>query len=319
MSRWFFPSWNGDFRLLDATETSYRDRVDGCVLEVVNATDGEREKLDAFLRIAVEKKWTALKKLGQEERQEILLSISLDEAGKALLPILKPADRTITAIKSEGGKLVVHDTAEMLATPVVAGDAVVDNADVPGLPAKKPKKEETKASLARPTPSCPQCVPGAITRASEVLLAFLSPEEHAMWAAERHIIVTGGLTGCRYVLAHRHSPLAARIGRICFDIDSGVVVHFHDNSVPPEEEVLAAKLILEHREPWLRNEATMLGRVYGFSGGEDHLLDTDGMVVMHSGTAKPFVFKNPFGDVLDGVWDAHVSQKIGKALAVFGG
>ena len=36
------------------------------------------------------------------------------------------------------------------------------------------------------------------------------------------------------------------------------MLHFHDNSVPPEEEVLAAKLILEHREPWLRNEATCL-------------------------------------------------------------
>ena len=46
--------------------------------------------------------------------------------------------------------------------------------------------------------------------------------------------------------------------KICYDIDDRCVLHFHDWTVPPEEEVLATKLILEHREAWLRNEATVL-------------------------------------------------------------
>ena len=290
MSVWYMPSRYGDFRLLDATETTYRDRVEGCVLEVVNATEHEREKLDAFLKVAVERKWTVVKKLGQEERQDILLAVALDEAGKVLLPLLKPADRTITAIKSEGGQLVVHDTAELLALPPAVSGTVVDNATVPGLPEKK---DEKKVSVTRPTPSCPQCVPGAVDRASEVLLSFLTPEEHETWAQERRLYVTGGLSGQRYVIAHRHSKLAQRIGRICYDIDAGAVVHFHDNGVPPEEEVLAAKLILEHREPWLRNEATLFA------------------------SDAPFIFKNPFGDMSDGTWDARVTQDIGNALSMF--
>jgi hypothetical protein len=65
------------------------------------------------------------------------------------------------------------------------------------------------------------------------------------------------------------------------------VVHFHDRRVPPEEEVLAAKLILEHAEPWLRNEATLW-------------------------SAGAMIFKNPFGNGMDGVEDATFTQRIGQ-------
>jgi hypothetical protein len=73
-----------------------------------------------------------------------------------------------------------------------------------------------------------------------------------------------------------------------------MVVHFHDWRVPPEEEILAAKLILEHREPWLRNEATMLG------GGKGHGPD--------------LVFKNPFGNGWDGVPDSNATSNFGNFL-----
>ncbi len=79
------------------------------------------------------------------------------------------------------------------------------------------------------------------------------------------------------------------MGRICYDLDARAVVHFHDMSVPPEEEVLAAKLVLEHREPWLRNEATLFG----------------------SGTMK---FKNPFGGAGDGTWDSALTSRLGSAV-----
>ena len=97
----------------------------------------------------------------------------------------------------------------------------------------------------------------------------------------------GGLTGHRYILAHRASEIAAKNGKICFDADDRDVLHFHDQAVPPEEEVLAAMLVLQHREPWLRNEATCLG--VRFSR----------------------VFKNPFGDHLDGVVDASLTKVVG--------
>jgi hypothetical protein len=100
--------------------------------------------------------------------------------------------------------------------------------------------------------------------------------------------VTGGLTGHRYILAHRQSEIAAYNTKMCFDLDDGQILHFHDNSVPPEEEVLAAKLILEHREPWLRNEATTFG--------------------------ARVKFKNPFGDLGDGTESTMLVSEIGRVL-----
>lgn len=79
-----------------------------------------------------------------------------------------------------------------------------------------------------------------------------------------------------------------RVGRVCFDLDDGEVVHFHDRTVPPEEEILAAKLVLENREPWLRNEATIFG------------------------VKERLRFKNPFGDAADGIWDADFTAKTGR-------
>ena len=143
------------------------------------------------------------------------------------------------------------------------------------------KKPEKAATVKRPTPSCPQCYVDATEPATEVLLSFLDEEQHHQWSKDRSMIVTGGLTGHRYLIAHRHSEKAARAGKICYDIDDGGVLHFHDHSVPPEEEILATKLILEHREPWLRNEATCLGMTStgmympGGCGGYDFVFKLD--------------------------------------------
>ena len=106
-------------------------------------------------------------------------------------------------------------------------------------------------------------------------------------------MVEGGLSGHRYILAHRHSKLARKFGRIGYDVDSRAVMHFFDWSVPPEEEILAAKLILEHREPWLRNEATF------FDSGER--------------------YKNPFGDSLDGTETSSLMVGIGAGLSAAAG
>ena len=155
--------------------------------------------------------------------------------------------------------------------------------------AKKATPEKA-ASVTRPTACCPQCKPGAIEPADEVLQAFLTPEQHELWAKERAIIVVGHLTGHRYLVSHRRGRHAQRAGKICFDLDDCGVLHFHDNTVPPEEEVLATKLILEHREPWLRHEATCLGGDFDW------------------------VFKNPFGDGGDGVRDSSLTGKLGTQL-----
>jgi hypothetical protein len=198
----------------------------------------------------------------------------MDKVAPVLVGLAKPKDRTITALKFSGGEMKIAETADLKEL------------------AKEAMKPEAKAaaSVSRPTPCCPQCEPGSIGPATEVLLSFLDDKEHDNWAKHRALLVHGGMSGNRYIVAHRHSRLARKFGRICYDLDARVVVHFFDWSVPPEEEVLATKLILEHREPWLRNEATLFGR------------------------SEAGYFKNPFGGVMDGTETSSFTSGFGGAL-----
>jgi len=282
----YLPSWNGDMRLVARPGVMFTSD-----LILTKPTPQELIVVGAFLGIAVKKRWWHGKAPEKGEpysgkSMELAIDAPLAEASKELIALARPKDRTLTAVKFSHGAMEVVEgaSAEALADVEKAVDKAKKSED--------PKKEEAKAaSVKRPTPSCPQCMPGAIGPASEVLLSFLTPLQHEQWSRERAILVDGHLSGHRYVIAHRHSDIAQRIGRVCFDIDDESVIHFHDWSVPPEEEVLAAKLIMEHTEPWLRNEATCLG-----------------------GRHKD-VYKNPFGGGGDGLESAAFADDVGRQLA----
>ncbi len=271
MRAWFFPSWNGDFRLTPGDDEAT------CKLLVMSPTPHELKLLAAFMATARKKKWTK-EKLAKDEAidtRTIVLDAPLTKVGPALVKITKPTDRTLTAVSFKDGTLEVAETGAI--------EMVV--AKVKGDP------EAKAVSVARPTPCCPSCVPGSVEPASDVLLSFLNAQEHADWSKHRSIMVTGGRSGHRYLLSLNK--------KICYDVDDRCVLHFHDWTVPPEEEVLAAKLILEHREPWLRNEATVLQQD---GKGEWHDLG-----IMR--------YKNPFGDASDGRFDAALTSVLGAALA----
>jgi len=280
--KFYLPSWNGDFRLED-------DGKGGTKLVVHDPTPHEQKIIGEFLDKAGAKGWMSDQDrdvhLGHPYRQsgksEVTIAAPLAKASKILLKLARPKKQTLTAISFSDGKLSVIEGADEPAVEKISEEVEKAAAtETPEQPAKA-------ASVKRPTPCCPDCEAGSVAPASEVLLSFLNEDEHATWARERAIVVTGGLTGHRYVLAHRQSAIAACNTRMCFDLDDGQILHFHDNSVPPEEEVLAAKLILEHREPWLRNEATLLG-------GEN------------------LKFKNPFGGLSDGTESAALMSEIGR-------
>lgn len=286
--RWYLPSHSGDFRLEPLADSPKR-----CALTIMQPTLGEVAHLRAFFQKARKKGWTdfALPDVDDNayramETRRVELAAPVGDAGAVLARIVRPRKSSITAFRFAGGRMEITEGTEALAT--AAPKAEKDGA-------------EAAASVQRPTPSCPQCEEGAVGPASEVLLEFLTPAQHADWSEHRAIVVEGCYSGHRYLLAHRKTTTAARIGRICYDLDSKRVVHFHDSMVPPEEEVLAAKLILEHREDWLRNEATLLG--FFWPSGGIAGLDIDQR------------FKNPFGDIMDGVADAHLTQAIGGFAA----
>jgi len=287
MVKVYLPSWNGDMRL---TANPGVQRTS--VLSLTKPTPHELLVVGEFLRVAAKKQWWHGVPPSKGEpyggsSMDIAIDAPLPKASKLLIDLAKPKDRTLTAVKFADGKMEVIEGAT--AQSLAAVEESIERAKK-GEAAEEPKKEAAAAAVKRPTPSCPQCMAGAIGPASEVLLSFLTPVQHDQWARERAILVEGQLSGHRYIIAHRHSEIAQRIGRICFDVDDGGVVHFHDWGVPPEEEVLAGKLIMEHAEPWLRNEATLIGGVF---------------------TKK---YKNPFGGLSDGTESAAFAIGVGRML-----
>ncbi len=274
--KWYIPSWNGDLRLEQDGEVTK--------LSIVKPTPKEVEVLGQMKTEFISQGWIKAedwKEPSRWRKREVTIAASIADVGPVASKIMRPGDATLTAMAFIDGEVITYDGAqEGLAE--VAQEAVAAGA-------------ESAATVPRPTPCCPECMPGAIEPATEVLLAFLTPEQHESWAEDRTMLVEGGLSGATYLLAHRHTEHARKIGRICYDLDCDTVVHFHNRALPPEEEVLSAKLILEHREDWLRNEATMLGMGGNVKAAE--------------------VFKNPFGGSGDGVADSLFTVGIGSAIA----
>lgn len=286
--KWYFPAWNGDHRLEpDAKNPAHT------VLTIQRPTADESRLLDILGKGMLANGWIEDWKKVEGSRaifkKKVLIKAPLEKVGPLFVWAFKPGPAVLTAVKYENGRVVTcaaGGPSELLAFSEKIAEEARKEPEKP--------KPDVAATVKRHTPCCPSCVPGSIEPAREVLLAFLTPDQHATWARDRFIYVEGSLTGAVYRLAHRHTKLAEEQGRICKDLDANLVVHFHDWTVPPEEEVLAAKLILEHHEPWLRNEATMLG---------------------YMGGSGP-IFKNPFGDGMDGVPDASFTSGLGRVFSL---
>ena len=277
--KWYIPSWNGDLRLEPDPDNDQR------TLLTIHKPTADEERILALIGVEMLKQkwaedWPASGKPGVFRRKvKVVIDAALERVGPIVSKIMKPGPAVLSCITFRDGKVLTCSgtVQELQAISEEAASA-------------PPEKAATAAAtVKRPTPSCPDCIPGSIEPASEVLLAFLNAEEHDRWAKFREIMVIGGLSGHRYLLSHRHTQRAIEQSRICFDVDDGHVLKFHDWSVPPEEEVLASKLILEHREHWLRNEATTF-------------FNTD------------IQYKNPFGGGGDGMWDAGVMRRFGTSL-----
>jgi hypothetical protein len=292
--KWYIPSWNGDLRLEPAP-----GKPEHTVLTLEKPTADEMRVANEIAGECIKQgwlpKWRAFPFPESEtETHVFLVTAPLEKVGPIAAKIMRPGTDVLTAVRLANGEVLTSHGAraelQSLAEQV-AKDATNDDT----------KKPEAAATVKRPTPCCPSCYQAAVGPATDVLLAFLDEEQHADWSRDRLLFAYGGLTGHRYMLAHRNSAMAAKNTRICRDMTDDSVVHFHDWSVPPEEEVLAAKLILEHREPWLRNEATMFGVLedLGFSG---------------SGLLR---FKNPFGGSQDGIPDSEFCWCLGDALSKF--
>jgi len=220
LQMWSHPSWCGDFRI----EAKEGDET-RCTLTVIDPTPGELDRLGRFLVKARESKWVANSAIG------------ITPEGTTVLEIAAPV-------------------AEAGCDEALLVNGLDPKTEEPLPPEKQPVAAVT---VRRPTLCCPTPIPGPDARASDVLCAFSTEDQWRDWVLDGRLVCRGNLTGHRYEILHRHHPLARKRGKITFDLEDQHIVHCYDWSVPPAEEVLEVKLILEHRENWIRNRSGYFG------------------------------------------------------------
>ena len=278
MRYWAIPSFSGDFRF------ESKDEGKSCSLVVEKPTAAEAEALSRWSKKALKAGWlkeAQAEMLNQGGSQELYLAgVPLTDAAAEMAKLLHYkragvitafafADGTVKVTEALGadqlpkwakGKLdAVYDPVAGKSKYDAEEEApavVVPPETPPAAVIAKAAKPEKAVTVSRPSLSCPEC-PGPKSNeprnmACEVLWEFLTPEEREEWLSDRAITVFGGLTGHCYRIAARDTKEAASRGRPVFDLDDRVILHNYHLTVPPEEEVLTNKLLLEHRENWLR-------------------------------------------------------------------
>jgi hypothetical protein len=207
--RLYVPSFSGDVRF-ESVES-------GSAVEVIvhDPTAAEEAAVTKLLEVGRVQKWTDLTEMPKAKNKRTRKSVfvlrgPISEVGDAFVKLVRPSKSTLTALRFSNGELHVTEGTDGDKTKALIEAGAKD-------------PEARAVSVKRPTMCCPQCVPGAIGPASEVLLDFLSPQQHRDWAKHRVLEVDGGTTGHRYLLAHRHSSHARRWGRVCYDPQTQVL------------------------------------------------------------------------------------------------
>ena len=238
------PSATGDYELRDAGG-------DRCLLIVENPTAAERTILNRFLETARKKKWAdPADAYNLTGRTEMYLSGPIAKVAPVLAGKTKG---DLTAVRSVDGQVTT------VLRGVDDGTAGTE-ADTAESKALKDPNADVAATVKRPTLCCPQPVLGPMVRSEGVLHAFSTERQRRTWRDHGYVEVLGGLSGHAYRIHHREHADAVRHGYITYDLDDAQVLHGHDWTVPPAEEVLSFALWLASPFEWyVRNEASGFG------------------------------------------------------------
>jgi len=254
LSRWYVPSFSGDFRLA-ADESG----VGRSTLTVWDPTPAELAALGRFLSEARKKKWIPdVGGLDEHGEGTLRLKVDIAKAGALLVKEMYKDKREEKATKLGKGLTVIASKENKV---IAVYDAPVKEGAVDAeefalvLVSDEAERAVTvsRPKLAAKRGDCPD------TRASEVLAAFSTPQQYEQWTQEGCMRVYGHLSGHEYRLAHRKQDIAERQGSVAYDCTDGLPLAAYDWFVPPAEEVLAIKLYLENAEPWLRNRLGIVG------------------------------------------------------------
>jgi hypothetical protein len=227
---WFIPSHSGDYRL-----EAVGKGLTSCKLTVIKPTTFEYNKvLKPFLAKLHELEMLPTDK-GIAEKGTTVLKIQkpLAQVGGLLANAVAEAHgETWTAIRSVGGKITLLADSD---DPVKIIEASDDTLAV--VTVKKPRR------------GCPAPEDASI-RASQVLRTFSTMSQWADFLATGSMKLIGSASGRAYRVFHRKRAVERSLGHLLID-DTGDEVCVWDDSIPAEEEMLAIKFAIEHRESWL--------------------------------------------------------------------
>lgn len=243
---WFIPVLSGDVRL-EAAEN-------GSVLTLHNPTQSELELLEGFWKVAKEKGWLSRKpRIKKKGDSAVVLHGEMKDTGPALTSILHGPAETWTALRFASGRVEVIDGRELPEMEAMKNLAK----DGKQLPAKKDEVTAV-ASVKRPARGCPAPEPCSY-RASQVLKAFCTQSQWRDWTTRGQMTCIGNDSGEAFIVHHRDKAARMGLGHSVTKARSGQEICVWDATVPAEEEALAAKFAIEHRERWLMSHPGVRG------------------------------------------------------------
>lgn len=255
---WFVPCWSGDFRLEAKTD----EEGGHCVLTVENPTAQDKTKLAPFLAECRKRGLLDdLTGIAPTGVTTIRLQERIDVLGPVLADCSMPGAKVWTAVRCSDGQVILEDGSSLPAVTKKGkkGKGIVEQAkdavtslvkSVPALPELPAVLPEAAVTVPKPARGCPP--PTSCTRrASEVLRTFCTGSQWRSWQANGSMRLIGNATGKAYLLYHRDEAARRGMGHVLREVAQRREVCVWDATVPPEEEALAVKFAVEHREAWM--------------------------------------------------------------------
>ena len=256
----YVPSYYGDLRVLRLTDKT-------CQLLVEQATADETLALQRLHKTALAAGWIP----SSSEAFGVLTALQapLSQVANVLAKTLKPNRDLLSVVRfSDGGMAELPAAPTQTPEPPAGTETPADptsGASTPTTRMASPSSEEDKpeeklakkpkaaVTVAAPTRGCdvPVFTPAQL-RAREALCAFLTPAQVEDFIRYQAFMVTGGMTGHRYLVTSRHERTVER-GQL-FDLEEQRALCVHDWDIPAEEEMLAIALFvtLPGREHYVR-------------------------------------------------------------------
>lgn len=264
---WYLPTTFGDIRL--------RADDDSTQVEICKLTAAELKAVLALRahstgmmrRWSTDEAWAKLPSRAFETSDTKTTIIQLDA------PIHKVEAFLTKALRRDRGVVTVMTSKPGEYTDITASAAEQkDDEHTPyRTPAKEPKTPKGEkaeivpaaaaVTVQQPVLGCPAPeFPDQYIRASEVLRAFLLPEQVEDFERHQQFVTVGGYTGHRYAITSRHALSHRSMShRTVYDLDERRDYCVHDWDIPAPEEMLTMHLLLSmpHWEPWIRRMPEM--------------------------------------------------------------